>query len=159
MEYPIVIVPSEGLDIEELLPLTKLNKVMFCSVQKGKSKENWRTCSFKDRFTEIQPLIDNLNSFDDTAAILQASDICITVDTSVAHLAGGLGKPTWLLLKYIPEWRWGLIGEKTFWYDSMRIFRQPSRGDWKSVANELIEHLKMIFALDTTALAHAKLSR
>lgn len=72
-------------------------------------------------------------SFATTAAAIMALDLVITVDTSIAHLAGALGKPVWLLLSWDPDWRWGLYGEKTIWYPSMRIFRQPKFRDWKSV--------------------------
>jgi ADP-heptose:LPS heptosyltransferase len=57
----------------------------------------------------------------------------ITSDSGIAHLAGALGRPVWLLLARTPEWRWGLTGERTAWYPTMRIFRQNSTGDWKSV--------------------------
>jgi FkbM family methyltransferase len=73
------------------------------------------------------------DSFATTAAAIMALDLVITVDTSIAHLAGALGKPVWLLLSWDPDWRWGLHGESTIWYKSMRIFRQPKFRDWKSV--------------------------
>jgi FkbM family methyltransferase len=72
-------------------------------------------------------------SFATTAGAIMALDLVITVDTSIAHLAGALGKPVWLLLSYDPDWRWGLTGETSIWYPSMRIFRQPKFRDWKSV--------------------------
>jgi ADP-heptose:LPS heptosyltransferase len=68
--------------------------------------------------------------------------LLITNDTAIAHLAGALGHPTWLLLKWSPDWRWGLDGHTTAWYPSLRLFRQPSEGDWPSVVQELIEALK-----------------
>ena len=80
-------------------------------------------------------LIDEgqFESFAATAAAITALDLVITVDTSVAHLAGALGKEVWLLLAYDPDFRWGLKGTTTPWYPSMRIFRQPSFRDWTSV--------------------------
>lgn len=79
-------------------------------------------------------------SYAATAAAISALDLVITVDTSVAHLAGALGKETWLLLAFDPDFRWGLKGSTTPWYSSMRIFRQPSFRDWKTVmANVRIE--------------------
>ena len=57
-------------------------------------------------------------------------DLVVTSDTGPAHLAGALGVPTWVILKQIPEWRWGLTGENTPWYPTMRLFRQTQRGDW-----------------------------
>jgi tetratricopeptide (TPR) repeat protein len=74
-----------------------------------------------------------LSDFAETAALIAALDLVITVDTSVAHVAGALGCPAWLLLPYAPDWRWLLGRNDTPWYDSLRLFRQPSPGDWRSV--------------------------
>jgi tetratricopeptide (TPR) repeat protein len=76
---------------------------------------------------------DELADFDDTAAIIAALDLVVTIDTAVAHLAGAMGKPTWILLPHAPEWRWMLDREDTPWYPTMRLFRQHRLGDWKSV--------------------------
>ncbi len=75
---------------------------------------------------------EHLNDFADTAAALSHMDLCLSVDTAVAHLAATLGLPTWVLLAYYPDWRWLLTGETTRWYPTMRLFRQPSHGDWAS---------------------------
>lgn len=79
------------------------------------------------------PLLDMLRDMADTAAIIQHLDLVISVDTSVAHLAGALGKPVWLLLPRGADWRWGLQGEQTPWYPTMRLFRQSQAGDWQEV--------------------------
>jgi hypothetical protein len=71
----------------------------------------------------------------DTAALIAEMDLVITVDTSVVHIAGALGKRTWLLLPYRYEWRWSLTGEKNNWYDSVRVLRQEAHGDWDSLLN------------------------
>lgn len=76
-----------------------------------------------------------------TAALVAASDLVITVDTMIAHLAGALGKPTWLLLKAEPDWRWSPQERTTPWYDSMRLFVQPSPGDWIDVAAQVARAL------------------
>ena len=74
-----------------------------------------------------------LRDFADTAALMQALDLVITVDTSVAHLAGALGRPVWILLPYAPDWRWMLDRTDTPWYPTARLYRQSVRGDWSSV--------------------------
>lgn len=82
--------------------------------------------------------LDNmLGSYKDTARILNSLDLLITVDTSIAHLAGAMGVKTWLLLPYNPDWRWGLNSERTEWYDSITIFRQDSRHNWESIFEKL----------------------
>ena len=83
--------------------------------------------------------------FLETAAIISNCDLVITSDTSVAHLAGGMGKTTWILLKNIPDWRWGLEGDTTFWYPSMRLFRQQQRGNWDEVLERVVEALQLHF--------------
>jgi len=71
-------------------------------------------------------------------------DLVVTVDTSVAHLAGALGIPTWLLLPYVPDWRWLLEREDTPWYNSMRLFRQKSPGQWQEVLARVAEELQIV---------------
>lgn len=86
-----------------------------------------------------------LNDFDDTAALLAQLDLVITIDTSVAHLSGAMGIPTWILLPYAADWRWLTGRDDSPWYPTVRLFRQGSPGDWESVlkrvAGELSEHL------------------
>ena len=87
---------------------------------------------------ELDPGTD---AFLDTAAIMENLDLIITADTSVAHLAGALGRPTWVALKLVPDWRWGLEGDVTPWYPSMRLFRQKSIDDWKPVFAQMEREL------------------
>ncbi len=71
--------------------------------------------------------------FSETAACIAQLDLIVTVDTSVAHVAAAAGKPVWLLLPFVPDWRWLLERDDSPWYPSMRLFRQPQKGDWASV--------------------------
>jgi tetratricopeptide (TPR) repeat protein len=82
-----------------------------------------------------------LGDFADTAALLAALDLVITVDTSVAHLAGALGRPVWVLLPYVPDWRWLLEREDSPWYSSARLFRQHRPGDWPSLIRRVAQAL------------------
>ena len=75
---------------------------------------------------------DELADFSDTAAVLALADLVITVDTSVAHLAGALGRPLWILLPFWPDWRWTL-DRASPWYPDARLFRQGADGDWDPV--------------------------
>jgi hypothetical protein len=94
--------------------------------------------------TELN-LIDNtedIEDFSDTAAIIMSLDLVISVDTAVAHLAGALGKPVWTLLPFAPDWRWMLNRDDSPWYPTMRLFRQPSPGDWESVISRVHNELE-----------------
>jgi hypothetical protein len=83
-----------------------------------------------------------LEDFDDTAALIDGLDLVITVDTAVAHLAGALGKPVWLLLPYAPDWRWLLDRGDSPWYPTARLFRQNAVGDWRGVIARVADALR-----------------
>ena len=124
------ILRGRSLPLAEFAPLAKTKGIELMSLQKGFGSEQLKQASFADRFIACQPLIDQTWDFVDTASIILACDLVITSDTVVAHLAGGLGVPTWLLLHPVPDWRWGLEGSNTAWYPSMRLFRQSPGGSW-----------------------------
>lgn len=85
-----------------------------------------------------------LNDFSDTAALMSQLDLVISIDSAVAHLAGALGRPTWLLLPYAPDWRWMLERADSPWYPTMRLFRQPAPGAWEAVFVEVASALAAI---------------
>ena len=81
-------------------------------------------------------------SFADTAALVSNLDVVISVDTAIAHLAGAMGRPTWLMLQWFAtDWRWMLDRDSSPWYSTVRIFRQPSMGDWTSVTKKIEQYL------------------
>ena len=83
-----------------------------------------------------------LNDFADTAGLIENLDLVISVDTSVAHLAGALGKPVWVLLPFAPDWRWLLERSDSPWYAGARLFRQPEAGKWREVLREVGDALE-----------------
>jgi ADP-heptose:LPS heptosyltransferase len=91
---------------------------------------------------EIRYFGEELSDFADTAALVQQMDLVISVDTSVAHLAGAMGKPVWILLPFVPDWRWLLDRDDSPWYPTARLFRQPKRADWESVMADVVEALR-----------------
>jgi ADP-heptose:LPS heptosyltransferase len=90
---------------------------------------------------EVQHVGAELADFADTAAVLSQTDLTISVDTSTVHLAGALGRPVWMLLQHMPDFRWLLEREDSPWYPSARLFRQPDFGDWKSVIERVSREL------------------
>jgi ADP-heptose:LPS heptosyltransferase len=85
---------------------------------------------------------DNIEDFADTAALISQVDLVISVDTSVAHLAGALGKPLWILLPFAPDFRWMLGRADSPWYPTARLFRQQKLGDWDQVLDSLRQSLR-----------------
>jgi hypothetical protein len=121
---------NRSITLSQLAPLAAVPGVSFVSLQKGPAAAqcaNW---------VGAAPLLnlDNIiESFDDSAAILANVDLLISVDTSMVHLAGAMGRPVWAMLPYAPDWRWLLGREDTPWYPSVRLFRQPRPRDWNGV--------------------------
>jgi len=109
-----------------LAPLLAAEGVSFVSLQMGDA----RVAMPPGVAFDAAPL---LADFTDTAALIGALDLVISVDTSVAHLAGALGAQVWLLNRADTDWRWGVQGEANLWYPTLRQFRQPTPGDWATV--------------------------
>jgi hypothetical protein len=89
--------------------------------------------------TDLSP---RLADYAETAALMACLDLLITVDTSVAHVAGALGKPAWVMLPYAPDWRWILGRDDTPWYASLRLLRQVAPGEWDAVAASVAASLQ-----------------
>jgi uncharacterized protein (TIGR03032 family) len=124
--------------LREWLPLLRLPGIAFYSLQKGERQHDVTTLPPEIR---VQALAPALHDFGDLAMCLTQIDLVITVDTAVAHLAGALGRPVWVLLPAVPDWRWGLAGEQTPWYPTMRLFRQTRAGDWAPVLQRVAQTL------------------
>ncbi|ALP53051.1 hypothetical protein Tel_07720 [Candidatus Tenderia electrophaga] len=125
--------------LSELAPLGDVSGVRFFGLQKGPGSGQALSPPASMRFTDLS---NALNDFADTAAVIAGLDLVISVDSAVAHLAGALGKPVWVLLYTPPDWRYGMAGEASPWYPTMRIFRQRDRGDWTPVINRLQTELQ-----------------
>jgi len=112
------------------MPLAQIQGVKWYSLQKGAGNEQ---LALVKGSWEITALGDRVHTFSDTAALLSQLDLLITVDTAIAHLAGALGVPMWILLPFSPDWRWLLEREDSPWYPSAKLFRQKKRADWPEV--------------------------
>ncbi|AHJ65364.1 Tetratricopeptide repeat family protein [Granulibacter bethesdensis CGDNIH4] len=125
---------KRSVQLKEFEALANCPDVAFVILQKGPSQ------SQVGEFYGVAPVVHlslEVKSFEDTMAIMAGLDLVISIDTSVAHLAGAIGVPLWLILPHIAEWRW-LIGRDTSpWYPTARLFRQSDCGDWKSVFEQM----------------------
>jgi hypothetical protein len=113
----------------------------------GTPGATWFSLQFAERTASppIPGLIDlgpETEDFRDAAAAVEQMDLVISADTSMAHLAGALARPVWVLLPFVPDWRWLLDRDDTPWYPTMRLFRQPQRGEWKPVVEAVREALE-----------------
>jgi tetratricopeptide (TPR) repeat protein len=130
---------KRSMTLEQLAPLAEVADVQFFSLQKGRPLSSPPPMAMTD-------WTGDLVNFDETAAMVSQLDLVIAVDTAVAHLAGAMGKPVWIMISYVPDWRWMLNRADSPWYPTLRIFRQSRVGDWTGV----VERVKT--ALAETAL-------
>ena len=141
--------PEHGNDryrscsLKNFIPLGQVEGVRLYGLQKGPAARQM------DEFAETIPVTnisENFNDFTDTSAAIENLDLVISVDTSVLHLSGAMGKPTWALLPYAPEWRWMLNRTDSPWYPTMRLFRQSNWNDWDSVFRRVTEELEVMLS-------------
>jgi Flp pilus assembly protein TadD len=123
--------------------LMDLRGVHFYSLQKDAEPLNWKALSCAYAITDCS---EDLNDFTDTAALIHNLDLVISVDTAVVHLAGAMGKPAWLLLPFVPDWRWMQKRADSPWYHSLRLFRQEKNGDWQTVFEKVKDELRKAYS-------------
>jgi Flp pilus assembly protein TadD len=129
---------DRSIGLRKLLPLLSIDAT-FVSLQKEIRPDD---ATLLNKQKNILHFGADLENFSDTAALISHLDLVISVETSVAHVAGALGKPTWVLLPFIPAWRWLLDREDSPWYPTARLFRQPVRDDWMSVVAKVEQELR-----------------
>lgn len=133
--------PAHPRNEPRRIPFAELGRVLtvpgaeFYSLQVGPGRTE---IAAEPRLVD---LADDIDDFADTAAMVDQMDLVVTIDTSIAHIAGALGKPVWTLLAHAADWRWGLEGHGTCWYPGMRLFRQSASGEWGDVIDRVVEEL------------------
>jgi hypothetical protein len=123
------------MPLEALRPLAEVPGIRLYSLQCGPGREELL------RAKEPFPAIDLAPDWENTAAAILALDAVVTIDTSIAHLAGALGQTTYVMLPYSPCFRWGVEGEDCPWYRSARLIRQTEPGDWSTVVSAVASRL------------------
>jgi tetratricopeptide (TPR) repeat protein len=133
---------GRSIPLIEFQPLSQIPGVRLISLQKDHGVEQLAALPAG---MIVETLGDNFDTgphaFADTVAVAEHLDLIITCDTSIAHVAGARGRPTWIALKYVPEWRWMLTGSQSVWYPTARLFRQQVRDDWSAVFREMASEL------------------
>jgi len=135
---------SRSIGLPRFLPLLSVRGVQFISLQKDLRSGDEELLR---QHPHVIHLGDRLEDFGETAAVMSLLDLVISSDTAPVHLAGALGRPVWILLRHVPDWRWLLDRDDSPWYPSARLFRQPAAGDWDSVVAKVIEELSLLSPL------------
>jgi hypothetical protein len=131
--------------------LFALDGVRFVTLQPG-SRDEFLLAAGSTTY-DLGHEIDSLTPpFEETAALIMNLDLVITCDTSIGHLAGALGKPVWVVLPYVPDWRWMMHREDSPWYPKTRLFRQARRGDWVELFERVAQRLESVIAGQSPAL-------
>jgi Flp pilus assembly protein TadD len=132
-----------SIPLERFAPLTNLEGTTFYSLQMGPEARQVKQLGDRVRLIDLQ---DEQADFADTAAIVANLSLVISIDTSVSHLAGAMGKPVWVLLHKSPDWRWMLEREDSPWYPTARLFRQSTLGNWQDVMARVERELREFVA-------------
>lgn len=130
---------TKACPVDQLVPLVETPHCDFFSLQKGEAASQVSRLNAASR--RVIDYTGELDTFADTAALIDGLDLVITIDTVVAHLAGALGKPVWILLPYAADWRWLRGREDSPWYPTARLYRQPRIGDWDHVIQRVTTEL------------------
>lgn len=136
---------NRSIPLTYFIPLTTINNVQLYSLQIGQGKEQLAQLPTTNTIINLEPKLKN---FDDIAAAVENLDLLVCVDTSIAHLSGALGKPTWVLLPRITDWRWLSYseGNQSCWYSQVKKFRQKKTGNWHEVFERVTEQLQEIIS-------------
>jgi len=129
---------QRSISLDCLAPVLELPGISFVTLNPAMAANDEEKLA---RLGNVVHLAKQFADFADTAAAMAELDLIISVDTSIAHLAGALGKPIWILLPYVPDWRWMLDRDDSPWYPTARLFRQPKPGDWDSVVATVRQEL------------------
>jgi hypothetical protein len=130
---------NRSIAVERLAPLLSLPGVEFVSIQKDAAPAD---VAALHRHGHVLDLGRELRDFADTAAVVAQLDVIVSVDTAAAHLAGAIAKPVYLLMPFMPDWRWGIERDDSAWYPTVRLFRQKAPGQWDETIRRLTDAVR-----------------
>jgi hypothetical protein len=135
------------MPLEALLPLLDV-EARFVSLQKDVRPADRAILNQRNDILDLGPELEN---FADTAAVISHLDLVISIDTSVSHLAGALGRPLWILLHHVPCWRYLLDRTDSPWYPTARLFRQSETREWQTVVDQVCSELRSFISSSRSA--------
>jgi tetratricopeptide (TPR) repeat protein len=135
--------PLRSIPLERWLPVLRATPAHFVSLQYGDAEEALAALEARHG-VRIEHWREAIEDYDETAALVCALDLVVSVQTAIVHLAGALGRPAWAMVGYAPEWRYGFAGERMAWYPSVRLFRQPAFGEWDPVLSRVAAGLRAL---------------
>ena len=135
---------ARSIPLREFAALSRVGNVRLVSLQKNTGVEQLESLAGQFDVVDLGTDFDAGGAFMDTAAVMRNLDLVVTSDTAIAHLAGALGVPTWVVLQRVPDWRWMLDRSDSPWYPSMRLFRQERAGDWCEVLGRVASELAAV---------------
>lgn len=143
--------PWRSIPADKFASLLAIPDVQFFSLQVAAPESNRMPTNMSDRLTDLEP---HIKDFADTAALIDQLDLVVTIDSSVAHMAGALGVPCWILLSYVTDWRWLRDRADSPWYPSVRLVRQTGPGDWDGVVRRVESGIRAVLqAVDPQGFA------
>ena len=149
-KHETVTLAGRSIHLQQLEPLFAYRDIVLIALQRDDGTEELEHVTFRDRIVSFGDALDEgSDAFLDTAAIMMHLDLVITVDTSVAHLAGALGVPVWVAVKTPGDWRWQRDRLDSPWYPSMRLFRQRAPRDWSTVIEDMAGRLRVVEPVTT----------
>ena len=128
---------TRSISLAQLAPIFAVKGCRFYSLQQGPERDDVHTSG-----VPIEALSEQTEGAREAAAAMLEMDLVIAIDGMPAHLAGALGRPTWMLLQHTPDWRWMNAGTHSPWYPTMRLFRQPAPGEWASAIEQMAAALE-----------------
>ena len=142
---------GRSVPLQQFRPLSQVPGVRLISLQRTHGLDQLDRLPSGMNVETLGAFDEGDDAFIDTAAIMENLDLVVTSDTATAHLAGALGRPAWVALKHVPDWRWMLDRSDTPWYPTVRLFRQNARGRWEGVFSAMAEALRELMQSRRTA--------